>query len=200
LENEASVLKEFLESSNKIKYPNGGKDSDKILHLKEKNDINISEIFANPNLALRVELCSGMGEWIVKRCFEDQESNYIAVERRVDRVYKIWSRMVLRNINNLFIICGDSYLSLRSLPRSSVSEIFINFPDPPHSIDNKDFLFTPIFIKRVSRVLTEESKITILTDDNQYRNLINQKFEDFNSNDDSKELKLTINGKKRRSR
>ena len=50
-----------------------------------------------------------------------------------DRVYSIWSRMVLEAVSNLAVIGGDAAAVVPTrLVRGSISLVCINFPEPPH--------------------------------------------------------------------
>lgn len=125
-----------------------------------------SALFGN-ELPVRIEYCSGNGSWIVEKAQSDANSNWVAVEKRFDRVSKLWAKVKNCSLKNLFIVCGDAYIfSQNYLPEASVDEIFINFPDPwPKSKHAKHRLMQKDFIQELARTLKLGSKITFVTDD-----------------------------------
>eukprot|EP00435_Cladocopium_sp_Y103_P062025 s1576_g23.t1 len=83
-------------------------------------------------LPLKVELCSGEGEWVCAQASKDAETaNWVCVEHRRDRVFRTFSRSLLTNVSNLCFVAGDAALLLRQLAPRSVDHIFVNFPEPP---------------------------------------------------------------------
>lgn len=93
---------------------------------------------------VRMEICSGSGEWIVeqaraqqqqrdRQCGEGKKVLYVALELRADRAHHTLCQAVLRQTtDNLAIIAGDASVVLPCLIRpSSVSTIFVNHPEPP---------------------------------------------------------------------
>lgn len=117
-----------------------------------------------------VELCSGNGRWIIDRAKAAPELNWVAVEIRFDRVRKIWSKARNEGLSNLFVVCGEAMLTCDSyFPSASVSELFVNFPDPwPKKRHAKNRLVKEGFAERVDRILTPEGKVTLVTDDVDY--------------------------------
>ena len=85
------------------------------------------------DLPIKLELASGTGDWVVAQAQADAgKAAWAALELRHDRVYGIFSRMVLKQVPNLCVIGGDAGRVLRTnLPPSSVSHAFVNFPEPP---------------------------------------------------------------------
>lgn len=114
-----------------------------------------------------VEYCSGNGAWIIEKAQQHPEWNWIAVEKRFDRVQKIWSKMKNFNLENLLVVCGEAlpftrdYLSDRCL-----LGCYINFPDPwPKDKHAKHRLFQPNFIEEVARAVSPTGVATVVTDD-----------------------------------
>lgn len=119
---------------------------------------------------VRVEFCSGNGKWIVERAQSDPKSNWVAVEKRFDRVRKIWSKIKNQNIENLFVVCGEAYISTKNyFPTETVEEVFLNFPDPwPKKRHAKHRLIQEKFVAELKRILVGGAKVTIVTDDPDY--------------------------------
>ena len=114
-----------------------------------------------------VEYCSGNGDWVIQKAKENPEYNWIAVEKRFDRVRKIWSKMNNENVTNLLVVSGEAWtFSHYYLKENSVDGCYINFPDPwPKGKHVKHRLFHDLFVQEMSRVLKGVSKATVATDD-----------------------------------
>src|SRR5690348_6324632 len=88
------------------------------------------EIFGS-SAPLNIEYCSGNGSWIVEKAKRDPCTHWVAVEKRFDRVQKIWSKMKNEQISNLFIVCGEALaFTTYYAHANSFAQLYINFPDP----------------------------------------------------------------------
>lgn len=127
----------------------------------------IEELFSHPFQTLSVEFCSGNGHWIVEQARMQPKGGFVAVERRFDRVRKIWSKAQNAGIENLLIICGEALLATSYLfPSASIDHLFINFPDPwPKRRHAKNRLISSMLFDQVSPSLCTGGKITLVTDD-----------------------------------
>lgn len=117
-----------------------------------------------------IEYCSGNGHWIVDQALELPHCNWVAVERKFERVRKIWSKLKNRQLNNLLIVCGEGeFVTRQYFPSNTVEQVFVNFPDPwPKSRHAKNRLINSRFIGEVQRILTDRGKLTLVTDDPAY--------------------------------
>lgn len=124
---------------------------------------------------LKLEICSGAGEWAVAQAVHDTASRYATLELRHDRVYSTFYRSVCAQTNNLCVIGGDavSVLSRRIADRS-VNNIFINHPEPPQQHSNQGsqsqgrHLLTTDFLSTVASKLCTDGMLTIVTDNAWY--------------------------------
>lgn len=128
-----------------------------------------SELFGNQN-PVHVEYCSGNGDWILERALENPEKNWVAVEKRFDRVRKIWAKLRNHQLKNLLVVWGEALtFTQHYLPTSTIEEIHINFPDPwPKARHSKKRLIQPYFLDEMARILEKGKKITFVTDDLAY--------------------------------
>jgi tRNA (guanine-N7-)-methyltransferase len=126
-------------------------------------------IFGNAHPIL-VEYCSGNGDWIAAKALQFPHFNWIAVEKRFDRVRKIWSKMQNKQINNLWIVCGEALTFSRFyLPPESIDEVFVNFPDPwPKRGHAKHRLIQTPFVEECTRIVKPGGNMTLVTDDGDY--------------------------------
>lgn len=117
-----------------------------------------------------VEYCSGNGAWIVAKAEANPQINWVAVEKKFDRVRKIWSKIKNGQLKNLIVLCGEAYQATkRYIADHSVSEVYINFPDPwPKNRHAKHRLIQDPFAQELWRILKEGCGITFVTDDPPY--------------------------------
>lgn len=155
--------------------------------LKSYEPLNFSwsEKFGNEH-AINVEYCSGNGAWIVEKALAHPELNWIAVEKKFERVRKIWSKSKNLQLKNLLMICGEAQnISSHYFTDQSFTEIYINFPDPwPKKRHWKHRIVNPLFLKEIYRTLADCGRLTLVTDDLEYsRVMIDEvlKTENFNS-------------------
>ncbi|QXE26869.1 tRNA (guanosine(46)-N7)-methyltransferase TrmB [Chlamydia buteonis] len=127
------------------------------------------EFFGN-NHPIFCELCSGNGDWVVAQANKNPNMNWIAVEKRFDRVRKIWSKMHNSQVRNLRIVCGEAQTFFRHYMQNEVIQrIVVNFPDPwPKSRHRKHRLFQDEFMNDIVRVLVDSGIIILATDDKNY--------------------------------
>lgn len=116
------------------------------------------------------EYCSGNGEWIIAKAQAFPMVNWFAVEKRFDRVRKIWSKAKNLGLNNLYVIFGDAVtFTEHYLKENSLAKIFINFPDPwPKRKHAKHRLIQRDFAKLLSRAVQPNGEAIFVTDDPPY--------------------------------
>lgn len=130
---------------------------------------NHSDFFGNDN-PVCVEYCSGNGAWIAAQAQAYPHLNWVAVEKKFMRVRKIWAKIKNLQLKNLIVICGEAFRATNQFfPSESISNIYINFPDPwPKKRHAKHRLIQPIFVKELSRVMQPKNVLTFVTDDPDY--------------------------------
>ena len=127
------------------------------------------ELFANDG-PVCCELCSGNGDWVVDQALMNSSINWIAVEKRFDRVRKIWSKMCNHKVENLLIVCGEAQTFFAHyVAAASFQKIIVNFPDPwPKFRHRKHRLFQDAFVQDMVRALVAGGQLTLATDDHNY--------------------------------
>lgn len=128
-----------------------------------------ADLFGNEN-PICIEYCSGNGHWIASKAQEFPHYNWVAVEMDFERARKIWSKLKNYNLSNLLIICGEALTATSHyFPPSSISQIFINFPDPwPKNRHAKNRLIQQAFLQELQRVLKKKATVDFVTDDEKY--------------------------------
>lgn len=127
------------------------------------------ELFGN-ELPIAIEYCSGNGSWLIEKALVEPQFNWVGVEKRFDRVRKIYAKAKNRNIENLLVVWGEALTFSRYyIPSNSVDKLFINFPDPwPKNSAAKHRLLAPDFLNELHRIMKKEATLTFVTDDTSY--------------------------------
>ncbi len=127
------------------------------------------ELFGNDN-PVRIEYCSGNGAWIAAKAQEFPDINWVGVEKKFERVRKIWSKIKNLQLPNLLAVCGEAYgATRRYFPSDSIACAYINFPDPwPKRRHAKNRLIRPVFVDEIARILAPGGSFTLVTDDPDY--------------------------------
>lgn len=125
-----------------------------------------SEVFGNER-EVQIEYCSGNGAWIADKARLHPQINFVAVEKKFDRVRKIWKKKKKFQLDNLFIVYGEGLLTTQHyFPENSVTEVYINFPDPwPKTRHWKNRIVQGAFIDEMARILKREGSLMVVTDD-----------------------------------
>ncbi len=127
------------------------------------------ELFGN-HAKVSIEYCAGNGAWILEKALQNPDQNWVAVERRFDRVRKIWAKIQNHKLSNLFVVGGEALTFSRFyLPAHTVDEVFVNFPDPwPKERHAKHRLIQDPFASELARILKPSGKANFVTDDFPY--------------------------------
>lgn len=119
---------------------------------------------------VRVEICSGHGDWITRRAKLDRKVQWIGVEMRRNRVALTWMKALRSGVErNLSLMCGMAHDALsRQIPNASVSEVYVNYPDPPEWVGSSQVLVDAAFLEDAHRVLKPDGFLICVTDDSTY--------------------------------
>lgn len=135
-------------------------------------------LFGNSN-PVHIEYCAGNGAWISHRAKHHPENNWLAVEKKFERVRKIWSKGKKKELDNLKTLCGEGYLATKNyFPDLSVDHVYVNFPDPwPKGRHAKHRIIQTPFADELHRILKPKGLVTVVTDDIPYSEQIISTFE-----------------------
>lgn len=125
-----------------------------------------SDLFGNSH-PVHVEYCSGNGTWIAARAAANPNINWVAVEIKLGRSRKIWSKIKNMNLKNLIVVNGEGKQATEKyFPKGSVGTIFINFPDPwPKRHHAKNRIVNPAFLEAMHAILKTNGEVIVVTDD-----------------------------------
>lgn len=117
-----------------------------------------------------VELCSGNGHWICNKAKNEPEKRFVAVEKRFDRIQKIWSKKQNEGLDNLYIVWGKAETWMKYFCEAkSIDELYIHFPDPwPKNRHRKHRLFQTLFLQDVRLAMKPKGGLFLVTDHLQY--------------------------------
>jgi len=144
--------------------------------ISDKKQLDLKAVFDDSSLPLKLELCSGDGEWVCTQASTDAGlANWACVELRRERVFRTASRAFFQDVQNLCVVGGDAVEILQSLAPKSVASIFVNFPEPPERRGGgiADGLVLPHFLtaetlKLIRRALVQKGTLLILSENSNY--------------------------------
>lgn len=127
---------------------------------------------------LIIEYCSGNGQWVADRAFQNPHLNWLAVEKKFERARKIWLKLHRQELTNLCVVCGEGLIFTRYYAPDSVSEVYVNFPDPwPKRRHGKHRLIDQEFLTELGRILKPQGRVTCVTDFPAYAQEMQKEFQ-----------------------
>lgn len=137
----------------------------------EKKLINPLVFFSNFSNTSEVwlEIGFGSGEHIIEQAKNNSKIPIIGCEAYLDGIASLLSKIVLSSVKNILIFPNDVRILLNYLKSSSLSRIFILFPDPWHKKKHhKRRLISDETSMEFSRVLKKGGKIFLSSDNKNY--------------------------------
>ena len=129
---------------------------------------------AEKSQAVVLEVCSGSGEWIAREASKAREKVFIATEFRFDRCVDILTRQMSQQLDNLWILCGDARRVPSLVPRACISELHVNYPEPPpvNSTHIEEAMSSDVvtksFLREMRPLLIDNGELSIVSDDKLY--------------------------------
>jgi tRNA (guanine-N7-)-methyltransferase len=126
-------------------------------------------VFGNNN-KLILEIGSGNGHFIVDKTLSDENSNFIGIEVKRDRVVRCREKQIKHKAVNLRFICGDAFFAVSKMfADCSINTIYMIFPDPwPKRKHHKNRLFKADFLDILHKKLENSGIFTFVTDYEEY--------------------------------
>ena len=135
-----------------------------------KKPLRFKEVFGN-DLPVRLEVCSGHGDWVTERAQRDEgKANWLALEMRRNRIRMTWAKAVRRRLDNVALLCGMAHEMMGAhVPSGSLTEVYVNYPDPPEWVGSSQCLVDQAFLRDAHRSLKPcVGHLTLVTDDPNY--------------------------------
>lgn len=129
-----------------------------------------TEVFADPNAPLEVEIGSGDGSFLVELATFHPERNFLGMERLLGRASKTARKAFRAGLSNLKVLRIDGvYAIAHLLPAQSISRIHLLFPDPwPKKKQHKHRLVQPTFCVAIHHLLEPNGEWLFKTDHEGY--------------------------------
>ena len=153
----------------------GPEDASSSVRIVESADdatgrLDFASLFEN-QLPTRLEVCSGHGDWVTARAAADAgKGNWLAIEMRRNRVRMTWAKAVRRRLKNLALLRGMAHEMMDAhVPDESLTEVHVNYPDPPEWVGSSQCLVDEAFLLGAHRTLRKDGgHLTLVTDDPTY--------------------------------
>lgn len=131
--------------------------------------LSLDNIFA-VKAPLEVEIGCGKGRFILSRATLHPQSNFLGIDRMLSRLRKADRKITRAGLQNVRLLRIEaSYAFEKLLPPSSVSVLYVFFPDPwPKRRHHARRLFSPTFMNSLDTTLIPGGFIYIATDHIEY--------------------------------
>ena len=91
---------------------------------------NPAQLFNPPASQVQIEIGFGGAEHLIAQAASNPDIGFIGCEAFVNGIAKALARIEEREIENIRIFPADAMELLRVLPESSISKLFLLYPDP----------------------------------------------------------------------
>ena len=114
---------------------------------------------------LFLEFGFGHGENIIKLSLNRPDWVFIAIDPFLNGVASLLEKIKTKSISNIYIYHGDGRLFLKELPKNSISETCILFPDPwPKFKHESRRIIQREFLNKLSEVMASNSFVYTSSD------------------------------------
>ena len=140
---------------------------------------------------LFLEFGFGHGENIIKLSVNRPDWVFIAIDPFLNGVASLLEKIKTKSISNIYIYPGDGRLFLEGLPKNSISETCILFPDPwPKFKHESRRIIQKEFLIELSKVMALNSLVYVSSDDKTAQTWILKNFlENFHHSESENRLK-----------
>jgi tRNA (guanine-N7-)-methyltransferase len=131
----------------------------------EKVEEGIKDFFNNGK-PITIELCCGQADYSISLAEHYPERNFLGIDRKPNRLWNASKNAVERKTNNVALLIAYIERLDEILKDFKAEEIWITFPDPyPFQSSIKKRLTHPRFLAIYRKLLTENGKVNLKTDD-----------------------------------
>jgi tRNA (guanine-N7-)-methyltransferase len=124
------------------------------------------ELIFNRKAPVILEIGFGMGNSLLQMAEENPDNNYIGIDVHRPGVGHLLACIAEKNLKNICVFCEDAVSVLeQSIPDSSLSAIYIFFPDPwPKKRHQKRRLIQPELVNLLNKKLKPAGIVHLATD------------------------------------
>ena len=120
--------------------------------------------FFGNNNKIEIEIGTGKGKFIISKAIDNQDINYIGIEKYDSPLVSAVKKLNDLDIKNLKLICFDAS-NINDIFDKEVNKIYLNFSDPwPKKRHTKRRLTSDNFLSKYDLVFKNEKHIEMKTD------------------------------------
>ncbi|GBF43984.1 S-adenosylmethionine-dependent methyltransferase domain protein [Leptospira ellinghausenii] len=141
--------------------------SDYLLQPNERGKkIDLKNSFPSRTKNFVLELGSGWGEVAIELAKNDQETGYLLMEKKVNRIIHTEKQRKTLGLENIrYMTVNFQWFFDELLEKEIFDKIIINFPDPwPKKKHHKNRLMQPHMIQQISSLLKPGGELLFATD------------------------------------
>lgn len=129
------------------------------------NFLDFKTVFGDETPVI-LEIGFGNGETLLKAALHHPDHHFLGIEVHRPGVGALLLRLEKQDVQNVRVICQDAIPVLESMiPKGSLEEIWIFFPDPwPKKRHHKRRLVQPAFVNLLAEKLKTDGTLRIATD------------------------------------
>lgn len=144
----------------------------------KRGKLKIKQIFGDSS-PVWLEIGFGGGEHLLSIAKKNRNINILGCELYRNGVAMLLPRLSKENLNNVRVVMDDARVLLEVLPNSSITRLYLLFPDPwPKTRHKQRRFINKDNLKILTRILKTNGLIYIATDVNDYTKHILQIFND----------------------
>lgn len=138
------------------------------IYMKPKGGIGKWQEKFRKQQPIHLEIGAGRGDFLVEKARQNQNINYIAMDREANAFVEAGEKIKEAELPNIIGILGDADHLLDIFGEGEISKIYINFCNPwPKNRHKKRRLTHPIFLKVYKKILKENGEIEFKTDNDE---------------------------------
>jgi len=141
--------------------------------------INRQALFKSTGF-IQLEIGCGTGEFVCGLAEDQSENAFVGIDYSRRAIYSAVNLAAKKRLGNIKFIKADFKQLYPLLTPSSLSMVFLHFPDPIHKAkQNKHRIFDKTFLNHMNSALTPDGKISVVTDEeNLFRDMLELAEED----------------------
>jgi len=146
----------------------------------ENVEKEIKNYFSNGN-PVTIELCCGQADYSISLAEHYPERNFLGIDRKPNRMWNASKNALARKTHNVGLLIAFIEQLDEVLNDFKAEEIWITFPDPyPFQSSIKKRLTHPRFLAIYKKILAENGRINLKTDDDTLYEYTLQMIEEMN--------------------